>query len=944
MPSQPNRNKKQETDKNISRTIDPAGVASPPSALIQALVFVSGAAGLIYQGVWVRELSLVFGNTVYAVSIVVAAFLTGLALGSHFFGKAADATRLPLKLYIGLEVGIAISALLVTFLIRVADNAIVGAMDVESINSGSWILIRYVSLFVLLAGPTMLMGGTLPVMSRFFVGDLKQVGKGVGSLYAFNTYGGTVGALASGFLLGPWLGVIGSLAVAVILNLVVAGTLWFRFKDAGFALPHETQQQAVRPREEKKKKTDADKEAAFTRAPVSVALALTLFFLAGFCSLAFEILWTRAFIVSYKSTVYLFTNLLAVFLLGMGLGSHIFSRSLDKSRDPLALFGLAQVGIGVLGCISVIFFAYSYDITGSLAGMVDEIDWRKDIVVMLILMTMVFLLPTILMGLAYPLVCMVTTASLSTLGRSAGLSYSIGTAGGILGSLAVAFLMLPAIGLQRSVFAISALAMATGFIALAKSVSRKTFWWVPFASAIPALALFIMFEISGVNIGLGAKTPDNIVFAQEGVMGTVRVTQKDTNGPLKLLVNNYQLATSGDVAVRFGHIPLILKPEAKDVLLISLGSGITAGAVGLHDKVERIECVEIVPTLLEAQRLFAKENRKIVSDRRFHLTFWDGRHYARVTKRKYDVVISDLFQPDSAGVGYLYSLEHFRNVKATLNKGGIMAQWLPLYQLSPDNLKVIMRTFAEAFEHVEVFSGDINSEYPALALIGSSEPLVINPANLMKSLSEEVIKEDIMERSDPLSFLSFYVMDRAGVMEFAKDAPLNTDDRPVIEYQAPRYMWKRSANAISNFTLMSQNRKNPIRLIPGAEKDAEFSTALERYTQGRSKLLEGKIHHAKRDYPAEFESYKEAAKLVPHDPFLSLAVFDLGYMYYYRRDFQSSTKLFDWARKINPDLLEAYFYLGKSYQQMGNADKFKEVMGELIRMRPELADSLVKKP
>lgn len=888
-----------------------------------------------------------FGNTVYAVSMVVAAFLTGLALGSHLFGKAADTTRLPLKLYIGLEIGIAISALLITILIRVFDNAFVGVMDVESITSASWILIRYVSLFAMLAIPTMLMGGTLPVMSRFFVGDIRFVGKGVGSLYAFNTYGGMVGALASGFLLGPWLGVTGSLAVAVALNLIVAGALWLRFKGAGFALTQETPQPAIVARDDKKKSADGKNivpaAAPFTRPAVSAGLALTLFFLAGFCTLAFEILWTRAFIVSYKSTVYLFTNLLAVFLLGMAIGSHIFSRSLDKSRDPLALFGLAQVGIGVLGFISVIFFAYSYDITGSLAGMVDEIDWKKDILVMLTLMIMVFLLPTILMGLAYPLVCMVTTESLATLGRSAGLSYSIGTAGGILGSLAAGFALLPAIGLQRSIFAVSLLSMAAGFAALAKSSSRKAFWWVPFASAAPGLALFVMFEISGVNIGLGAKTADNIVFAQEGVMGTVRVTQKDKNGPLKLLVNNYQLATSGDVAVRFGHIPLILKPDAKDVLLISLGSGITAGAVGLHP-VERIDCVEIVPTLLDAQRLFSKENRKIVSDRRLHLTFWDGRHYARVTKRKYDVVISDLFQPDSAGVGYLYSLEHFRNVKATLKKGGIMTQWLPLYQLSPDSLKVIMRTFAEAFEHVEVFSGDINSEYPALALVGSVEPLAINPERLLKSLSEEAIREDVIEHSDPLSFLSFYVMGRAGVMEFAKGSSVNTDDRPIIEYQAPRHMWKRSANALANFTLVAQNRKNPIHLIPGAEKDPEFTGALERYMQGRSKLLEGKIHHAKRDYPAEFESYKESARFIPHDPYLSLAVFDLGYLYYHRRDFQSSIKLFDWARKIHPELLEAHFYLARSYQQMGMNEKYKETIGELVKMRPDLAEALVKKP
>ena len=909
-----------------------------------ACFFLSGAAGLIYQIVWVRMLSLIFGNTTYAVAMVVAGFLSGLALGSYLWGKMVDHAASPVRMYIRLEIGIAISALAITALITILDNTITRVMTVKSLESSIWQLIRYGSVFLILLIPTFLIGGTSPVMSKFYIKNIEKVGLGIGSLYAANTYGGMAGAFFSGILLIPILGMMGTVKVALILNLFVAGAVWLISSKEPVSAEVKIKNKST-PRSKRKRKKDKFhiiEETKSKKIVIPSGLALTLVALSGFCALSLEILWTRALIVSFKPTVYLFSNLLTVFLFGIALGSHVFSKILDNREDLLKLFGFAQIAIGICGIISIIFFLFSGNLAAKLGRIIGEMNWAADIFVMLLLMLIAFSIPAFFMGLAYPLICRVTTQSLKTLGLNVGKVFTVGTLGGVIGSLLAGFFLLPLFGLQHSIFVVSLIALVNGYIALFNTTSKKGIGWAFPASAICAIATFVTLEITGVNIGLGLNTRENVIYAKEGIMGTVRVTQKKENGPLTLIVNTYQLATSGDVAVRFGHLPLLLKPDSKDVLLISLGSGITAGSIGGHP-VERIDCVEIVPTLVEIQRFFEGFNHKIINDRRFNLTFWDGRHYVKVTKQDYDLVISDLFQPDSAGVGSLYTLEHFLNVKDKLKKGGAMAQWLPMYQLSPENLKVIIRTFATAFEYVTIWGGDINSELPTLMLFGSSQPLRINPNKLAKALERDAVKRDMIEYKDPMSLLSFFIMNRDEAMDFTEGYPVNTDDKPVIEYTAPRNIWNRRQNTLINFSSLIERRQKVTGHIMGAEHDSEFSNAIASYYDGRTKILQGKVAHANRKYSAEFEKYKEAAKLVPGDPNLALAVFDLGYLYYHRRDYKTASKLFKWAKQVSPNLLEAHFYLAKSHQNMGMRDASLKAFEELAALRPDIAEMLTIK-
>lgn len=909
--------------------------------LFLACFFVSGAAGLIYQVCWVRILSLVFGNTVYAVSMVVAGFLSGLAIGSRFWGKRTDAATRPLKMYVLMEAGIAISALVVTLLITVLDNAIVSVMTPDSVTGGGWIIIRYVLVFIILLPPTMLMGGTLPVMGKMVTGSLERVGLSISAIYAFNTYGAMAGSFLSGFILIPQLGLWGAITVALCLNAAVAAVIWFTRDEAAADAPTAEVRAKSAPKPKKAKEQSRREEPAGTAHPVSRGRALFLFALAGFCSMAFEVLWTRAFAVSFKSTVYLFSNLLTVFLFGMALGSWFFGKYLDRLKDPMWLFGLAEVGIGLLGLASIGILAKSVDMAMSLRTMFDEMTLTTDAMVMFIVMAMAFSIPTFLMGLAYPLICRVTTKDMGVLGENMGGVYAVGTVGGIVGAIVSGFFLIPMIGLQKSIIAVSGVAMVAGIIAVLSSSRRKAASWVVPASGFALIITIALTGIFNVDMGVGLKTGDKLLFTQEDAIGTVKVAQEKNSGPLMLLVNSYQLATSGDVAVRFGHMPLLLKPDAEDVLVISLGSGITSGAVGGHPAVKSIDCVEIVPSLVDVQRFFEKDNHNIIADKRFHLTIWDGGHYVRMTKKKYDLVIADLFQPDSAGEGSLFTLEHFRHVKAALKPGGVMAQWLPLYQLSPDNLKVILRTFATAFENVTVWYGDVNSQQPTLLLMGSSQPFSLRPDKLAAALEIPSVKKDMIEVNDPLSFLSFYVTDRAGVMDFTQGAELNTDNRPVIEFTAPRYIWKRRENAVINFKSLIDLRKKVTPMIAGAVADAEMSKALDNYFDARTNLLLGRVDHAYNNYPSEYEHYRKAAAIVPREPNLSFSIFDLGYLYYHRRDYQQSAALFQWATQINTQLPEAYFYLAKSLQHLGMKQEAMKAMQELARLHPEIAESLV---
>ncbi len=916
--------------------------------LVLFLFLASGMSGLIYEITWTRIFTLLFGNTTYAISTVLTAFMAGLAGGSFIFGRIADKFKInfqfsrptivgapnfqfsipnsPLMLYAILELCIGISALSVPPSLNALDNFYISVLGNTPPSAFSSNMIRFLISFFILFVPTTLMGGTLPVLSRYFIHKIEELGWNIGVLYAVNTLGAVIGCFMTGYMLIAAIGMKNTTLLAVFINIAVGVVAMILALKIGIS---PSNQESVEGGQGVKGSRGQGKKGLKplnprTLEPLNPSLLLFFFGLSGFTSLSYEILWTRAFSLTFYSTVYLFSNILTVFLIGIAIGSLVFTKLLKwrQDMDMVRFFGIIEFLIGVCALLSIIFFQWLPFGMNSISSLFDEMTWQKNILITFIINLFVMFIPTLLMGLTFPLIGRLYTDNLDLLGRKIGNVYSVNTIGSIVGSFLAGFFLIPFFGVQKSILLVSFINLLIGVVIIYRSPTGiNGLKWPGLTSAVIILFAFGKIATADVNMGVGYRISGNIIFSKEDVSGTVKVVEDEGGSFRTLMVNNYSLATSGDVAVRFGHIPLLLHNKPEDILIISLGSGITVGAVGQHP-VKNIECVEIVPGVVDAAGFFERENHDILKDPRLRLTIWDGRNYVLMTKNKYDVLISDLFQPDSAGTGNLYSKEHYQNSRDRLKNGGLMAQWLPLYQLSTEDLKVIMATFSKVFPHVTVWYGDINSVKPTLLLLGSESPLKIDIEHLQEKMRQEGVVSDIIEKDNPFAFMSFFIMDEKGVSKFIEGAVLNTDNKPFIEFSAPKYIWGRSESAVQNFSELSKFRELPASIL------STQHSALITYFKGRGHIINGRIHHAKGLFDKEIEEYRIAEMENPFDPYLGFAYFELGYEYYTKGMFKDAVSVFERGKAVNRDLKELQFYLAKSYYNLGMQREYEEILRE----------------
>jgi spermidine synthase len=893
--------------------------------LILFLFFASGISGLIYEIVWTRIFTLLFGNTTYAISTVLTAFMGGLAAGSFIFGRIADKNSSPLKLYAILELCIGISALCVPFLINIFDGFYLSILGNTPPSAFSANIIRFFISFLILFVPTTLMGGTLPVLSRYFIHKIEELGWNVAVIYSVNTFGAVIGCFMTGYMLVATIGVKNTTFLSVFINIVVgvAALIVGNRRSEVVNQLSEDRGQGI------KGSRGRDKKNLNPRTLESLNPSLLLFFfgLSGFTALSYEILWTRAFSLTFYSTVYLFSNILTVFLVGIAIGSLVFTRllKLRQDMDLIRAFGIIEFLIGVCALLSIIFFQWLPSGINSISSLFDDMTWQKNILITFAVNLFVMFIPALLMGLTFPLIGRLYTDNLNFLGKKIGDVYSVNTIGSIIGSFTAGFILIPFLGVQKGILFIAVINLIMGIIIIFKSpAGTNGLKWSGIISAVVILTIFGKIGTAGIDMGVGYGINGNIIFSKEDVSGTVKVIEDETGRFRTLMVNNYSLATSGDVAVRFGHIPLLLHNKPEDVLVISLGSGITVGAVGRHH-VKNIECVEIVPGVKDAAGLFERENHNILKDPRLKLTIWDGRNYILTAKNRYDVIISDLFQPDSAGTGNLYSREHYQNSRERLKNGGLMAQWLPLYQLSTEDLKVIMATFSNVFPHVSVWYGDINSVKPTLLLLGSESPLKIDAEQLQEKMRQDNVISDIIEKDNPFAFMSFFIMDEKGISKFTEGVALNIDDKPYIEFSAPKYIWRRSESAVQNFRELSKFRELPPFV------STTHHSSLITYFRGRGHIIEGRLYHAEGMFDKEVEEYRLAEMENPFDPYLGFAYFELGYEYYIKGMYKDAVSVFEKGAAINRDLKEAQFYLAKTYYKLGMQREYEDI----LRQNPE---------
>ncbi len=729
-----------------------------------------------------RELGILFGNTSFATATTLAAFFLGISAGGAAFGRRAARVARPLRAYGWLEAGVAGSALLYFALLE-AFHAVYAPLFSALGNSPTlFVAVKFALAMAVLFPPAFFMGGTLPLMSQHLVRRADALGATASRLYAVNTLGAALGAYLAAFHLVRHLGVTGSYAVAVVTTAAVAAlALWLGRE------PTPPAPAAASPRTGPTPPSAGSPPAEPGLAPSAVG---ALAFFSGAATLALEVLWTRMFAQVLQNSVYTFALILVTFLVSLALGAAGAAALAARGSPPRRVLAILLVGAGVLVALTPSVFLWQ---AGGLDYLASESGFAAYLLRVFGAAALVLLLPTAWLGLFFPYLIKVAEPWGWGAGRTVGTLAALNTLGGVVGSLLAGFVLLGTFGLWESLRLVAA-----GYLLLALGLALcRPRQLVPAglatASALALGLAYVPADLPLVSVDPGRG--ERVVEVLEGSAATVAVVKRP--GSLRIKLNNhYGLGGSGDRAqeAREAHLPLALHPDPKSVFLLGLGTGITAGAV-LQHPVERVVATELVPAVVEASRRhFEPWLHGLFSDPRAEVWVEDGRNALAGTRERFDVIIADLFLPWKAGTGSLYAQELYEAGRDRLAPGGLYAQWLLLIQLSEEEFGSIARTFCEVFPRVTLWRGNYRTTHPLVLLVGERDPAPLDASAVETRLRAIVRTEGDQPtkgvgRNAAPDTLEELLLQYQGSLSAARamleDHPLNSDDRPFIEYSAP---------------------------------------------------------------------------------------------------------------------------------------------------------------
>lgn len=773
---------------------------------VYALFLLSGAAGLAYQVVWARLFHDVFGVTVHAIATVLAVFLSGLALGGWLIGRLADRRSRALVFYGWLEIGIAATGAFSLLMIHALGPVHLWAANRFESSPALVVLVRVLIACVVMLPSTILMGGTLPAMTRVVVRGLGRFGRELSFLYALNTAGAVLGTLATGFVLIRWIGLHATIYVAVTINFVV-GVLSLYW---GARFPSR-QPQEGRPAEPTPKPSSSGRSGSDAGLLGAIAVS-------GFVSLGLEILWTRILMLALGTTAYAFVTMLASFLIGITLGSFIIRTFADRIGNPRQVFGWIQLAIAatVLGTLPLAGLAIG---SHWLQGWGSR--WLALIVLRFGVSMALMLVPATLIGMTFPLAGKIWTRDPERLGGQVGQVYSANTAGNILGATVCGFLLLPAVGLQAGVALLAALSLlnaAWGFLPTSR-VGRRERWAEALlvAVAVACAVLAILWQPQPFRAVAEHET-DRVVYYKEGVVATVKVLDKGGHPDNRWIsVDGILIGQSvGGVDAKqqaLAHFPFLLMPEPpRSVLSIGLGSGVLIGEVAKHDSIERIDCLEISPAVIEGARHFDRFTGSVLDHPSVRVINDDGVNFLRRSDERYDAIISDAKSRSAHAANSLFfSRDYYELSRDHLTADGLMIQWVPL-NLPPSELKTILRTFMSSFPYVYVWVAAPHSGY----LIGREKPLELDLVHIDRILQQPSLEG--LRRygwTDAYGFAGLLTADRDSLADWlGQGTTINTLEKPVLEFYSPRSYavppYRCAADNLLALRAGSQNAKSNI--------------------------------------------------------------------------------------------------------------------------------------
>jgi len=766
--------------------------------IILALFFGSGATALVYEVVWSKFLSQMFGSTVYAQTVVLATFMGGLALGNKLFGRWADGLRHPVRAYGWLELGVGAYAVLFPLLGYLADKIFVflGSMMVE--HSGLLLVLKGVLSVLLLIIPTVLMGGTLPLMAAWLQKSCTEdAGRRSARFYSVNSLGAVAGSALAGFFLVQTYGLIATLLIAAAVNGLVGIAAVFLSREV------EQPSGVVTQPAPDHKPSPVDYHQLS-----SLRLSCLIVAIVGGVSMGLEVLAARSLVLIFGSSLQAFAVVLISFILGIGLGAAWIASPSRRIRSneglvvALLCVAAAWVAILVMNIESWVDFyrVARLGIARTPAGYV----YQQLLTVSISLI--VLGVPAACIGAVLPVMIRTVSVEGEWLGRRVGSLLTWNTLGCVVGTLLTGFVLMPVFGVRN---AFGVLALVLGIVAVLISFRQQMRVGLGAAVVACALALGLFAQndlgwrhvlSSGLfrlretqfdpTLMAARKEHVKILYYKDGPDATVAVEKLDgVDGPLRLSMSINGKVEAGTTSADMGtqllcsHLGMFVKPDAKDVFVLGLASGITATAP-LAYPIERLDVAENCEPVIEASYLFEDWNCKVLSDPRTKLWVEDGRTVLKLRPQKYDVIITEPSNPWFVGTGSVFSKEYYELAASRLKPGGIMSQWVQLYETQDNVVELILRTFRSVFPYVELWdvgNGDV-------IMLGAMQPWATGPEVFRKGFAHERVRLDMemINIFSPEVLMARQLASQRTAFAIAGDGPIQSDHHPVLEYIAPK--------------------------------------------------------------------------------------------------------------------------------------------------------------
>jgi spermidine synthase len=819
------------------------------------LFLLSGLISLVFQVSWLKMLLPIFGNTVWAVSTLLTAFMAGLALGSWLFGRIADRIASPLKLYGLLEGFIGVYALLTLLLFSKLHLVYIPLYSLSGGDNVVMGIIKFFLAFLILLPPTVCMGATLPLLARQFTADVKAAGSGIGFLYTINTLGAVLGTFAAGFYLIPMLGLRNTVVTGAVVNFIILAVIYLltHSETVGFKL-----------------------EALFNSPGKNPGnrWVMGVYFICGFTALAYEVIWNRILTLHLGSSVYAYSIMLAVYLMGITLGAALMSYLIKRIKNPVRVFALVQLALAFDLILLVNQFGLLSDLLGNVGEAVMGQGYFSFLFTLIFSTFQLLILPTLLMGASFPLAVRLFVKNREQLGKETGQLYASNTVGTILGSFCAGFLLLPVLGAQNGLLAAASLNLGVGGFLLFKDnmVKRAAKKIVIVIAAVLLFygGYFLFTSKNQVILTAGIfqnvdRDEVELLSFEEDIYATVTVEERnDVRGKWRQLsMNGVNVAgTSSElfsIQKLQGHLPLLLHKNPRSVLHIGFGSGGTAWAVSRYP-VDKIIIAEISQSVIKkASKYFLPVNHGVLEDPRVEVVFTDGRNKVLADKQTYDVILSDSVHPRFSGNGSLYTYDYYQLLKDRLKPGGLVSQWLPFYSITPKNFKMIVKSFYQVFPNTSVwFCNNTINAY--VIVIGKLDDGMIDFGEMKRKISIPGVTADLVEidSASPYKLLDFFLFANHRVGEFVGDVPLHLDDNMAVEYLSGRAL-SRSRTTYFNYVSLL-NYRTPVEhylvnLETGGETREEVIQELQRYwfattfnLKGQRLFLEGRRDEAFKEF------------------------------------------------------------------------------------------------